>query len=127
MNKEHPYKKYCPDAFLAEGEHEGFQWAVLHNGMGFRCGYVCIPENHPWFEESDLNVEVHGGITYSQSSHDGSWWIGFDCAHSSDAPDPDLPGYDRIGGNYCDGRIKTQSYVERECKHLCNQAKEAVA
>lgn len=28
---------------LGKGEHAGFAWHVVHNGMGFRCGYVRVP------------------------------------------------------------------------------------
>lgn len=51
---------------------------------GHLCGYVKIPEDHPFFQYtwdqwSELDIDVHGGITFCQNG-----WIGFDCAHTND-------------------------------------------
>jgi hypothetical protein len=127
-----------PADILATGEHLGFQWKVIHNGMGFRCGYVRIPSGHPWHGkgEESLECSVHGGITFSELDEPcgdpselaaPSWWIGFDCAHASDAPDPLLPG-DRSSFDvveflgYKRYVVRTQEYVEVECLSLCEQA-----
>lgn len=61
------------------------------------CGYVGIPENHPYYKKSYSKIEVmdnyptvHGGITFSEgydpitSEKSDLWWLGFDCAHSGD-------------------------------------------
>jgi len=53
---------------------------------GHLCGYVKIPENHPWYNDDTnpwMELEIHGGITYNGDEPDGRW-IGFDCAHSHD-------------------------------------------
>lgn len=52
------------------------------------CGYVRIPENHPFYkipyDESPVwNIDCHGGLTFSAMLKDG-WWIGFDCNHCDD-------------------------------------------
>lgn len=116
------------DSLLSKGEHQGFTWVVLHNNNGYRCGYVRIPETHPWFKKyyDDLNdVSVHGGLTYNQLAEDG-WWIGFDCAHLYDLQDPSLPMQVSMR-EYADPMsfIRSQQYVEQECLSLCEQASEA--
>ena len=135
-----------PDRVLSHGEHEGYTWVVMHNNMGFRCGYVRLPLGHPWHGKLTtylVNVEVHGGITYAGPSDprpyavlshvvalyavgdDDGWWIGFDCAHGWDAPDPALPGrhHTCISHRYFppDG-VRSQEYVEAECRSLCEEA-----
>jgi hypothetical protein len=131
-----------PDDVLAKGEHLGLQWVVVNNGMGYRCGYVRVPLGHPWHGKShnDLNVEVHGGLTFAEADvpcdapgADTDWWLGFDCAHAFDAPDPELrPSLSSLnflyrggcradGGNNCYA-VRTQAYAENECRSLCQQA-----
>ena len=123
-----------PEDILAKGEHQGLEWMVIHNGSGYRCGYVRIPAGHPWHGKGyhDLNVEVHGGITFAEPDvpcdapgPDTDWWLGFDCAHTFDAPDPELPNSE-IGWfgwkPSSDCVVRTQDYVEAECKLLCQQA-----
>lgn len=109
---------------LAEGIHLGFNWRVLHNDMGFRCGYIKIPETHPWYQKGydDIDASVHGGLTYSEMEDDGHW-IGFDCAHCDDAPDPNLPALNNLASEiWTEGTVRSQEYVEAECKSLCEQA-----
>lgn len=56
-------------------------------------GYVGVPKGHPaWLKGDELNVDVHGGITYADGMPplaaqvtEPTWWIGFDCAHAGDA------------------------------------------
>jgi hypothetical protein len=119
-----------PNDVLAKGEHLGFQWVVTHNGMGYRCGYVRVPSEHPWYGEGDsLCVDVHGGITFSEADipcdapgPDNAWWLGFDCAHAGDAPDPCLQSNEALWGLYRHDTVRTQEYVEHECRSLCEQA-----
>lgn len=82
---------------------EGFPCVLNRNEMGVWCGYVGVPSGHPWHKKhyhdlEELNeVEVHGGLTYSDhlqgalgpdcTNSDESnwlWWLGFDCGHSFD-------------------------------------------
>ena len=122
---------------LAKGTHLGFEWMVIHNAMGFRYGYVKVPSGHPWhgkgYDEIDANV--HGGLTFAdydvlcdQGGSDGGYWIGFDCAHAGDAPDPALnteePFMQKLFGGY--GEVRSQAYVEAECLDLCEQARSVV-
>lgn len=79
------------------GSHAGFDYCVMVMPMGHRCGYVLIPEGHPWHGKGydDIDVEVHGGLTFCSNVDDTErwpktgFWIGFDCAHYLDAPDFD--------------------------------------
>ncbi len=128
-----------PDDLLSKGEHLGFEWSTMHNGMGYRCGYVRVPLGHPWHgRDYDLDVECHGGITYAEADKpcsnpgpDNAWWLGFDCAHGGDAPDPELRATES-GGNllfsvsraWC-AEVRSQEYVEAKCRRLCEQAAEA--
>lgn len=131
-----------PDDVLAKGEHLGYEWAVIHNRSGYRCGYVRVPDGHPWHgkDYDDIPVDVHGSLTFSEADvpcsnpgPDNAWWVGFDCAHYGDAPDPHLltkcasimitgippfPGENLV--------VRTQEYVEYECHKLCEQADAAV-
>jgi len=126
-----------PDVLLAKGVHEGYEWEVTCNRIGYRCGYVRVPQGHPWHGKGYDDVrtadgdwpEVHGGLTFAEpdtdcgkGGEDSAWWLGFDCAHCGDAPDPELPGYNArmaIG----DGTVKTTSYVAAECRRLAEQAR----
>lgn len=121
-----------PEDILATGKHLGFEWAVAHNGMGYRCGYVRVPLGHPWHGKSynDLDVDVHGGLSFAEPDEpcdgpgtDADWWLGFDCAHAFDAPDPELP-LSETGSVFPFGlgEVRNQAYVEHECRSLCHQA-----
>jgi hypothetical protein len=88
MNKEHHIER--------SGTHLGFDWAVIANGMGHRCGYVLIPAGHPWHGKNYNDIyeypDVHGGLTFSKYATFTSrgYWIGFDCNHLFDIVDPDI-------------------------------------
>lgn len=115
------------DRILSTGEHCGFKWMTVHNGIGFRCGYIGIPKTHPWWQVGydNIDVDVHGGLTFSATMafDEPLYWIGFDCAHFGDMQDPTLPTETKIDfrGH---GVVRTQAYVEAECKKLCEQALE---
>ena len=123
-----------PTKCLSTGTHAGFAYAVLHNGMGYRCGYVAVPKDHPWFGKDyddigDDGPGVHGGLTYADADSDGAlWWLGFDCAHSDDAADPTLPSNKPLTNfpGYREGTVRTTEYVEQECRSLCEQARAAL-
>src|SRR6185295_14871422 len=78
---------------------------------GNLCGYVGVPEGHPWFgkDYNEIDAEVHGGLTYAAEcdeddkehgichvEEDGirRWWIGFDCGHFMDLS-PRMDAIDR--------------------------------
>lgn len=134
---------------LACGTYRGYDWRVQHNRAGFRCGYVRIPRKHPWwhvdYQQLNSVIEVHGGITFAEKGLPGRvpnfsyrWWIGFDCAHAYDAPDPELiplhvrkawdmlaemTGTPNMFDVFSKGNVvRTQEYVEDECIQLIQQA-----
>lgn len=49
-----------------------FMYAIRYYG-GHYCGYIAVPSGHPWYGQdyNDLNVRVHGGLTYGHASHYG--------------------------------------------------------
>ena len=58
---------------------------------GYACGYVGVPPDHPWYKKDydDIEVDVHGGLTWSDNSVGDEpanelWWVGFDPAHYGD-------------------------------------------
>ena len=125
-----------PDCVLAEGEHEGIEWVVVHNRNGFRCGYARVPKGHPWhglhYDDVEPHPEVHGGLTFAEpdmpcdkGGPDDAWWFGFDCAHGWDAPDPELvpaeSWVNRLSPGFFDHTcvVRDQEYVENECRKLC--------
>lgn len=121
--------------------HKSLPCVVILTSMGHRCGYVGVPETHPLFGKDwgDVDVDVHGGLTYAEPSGDGypkgvaypTWWFGFDCAHSWDAPDMDalekfLPTaqFKRVSQwahAYSESEVRSQAYVEAECRSLADQ------
>lgn len=129
-----PITTASPDLLLAKGTHAGYEWEVTSNRLGFRCGYVRVPPGHPWHGKGyhDVDAEVHGGLSFAEADEhcgkggpDDAWWLGFDCAHAFDAPDPSLPGYPYspdypVIGSY--GTIRTTGYVSDECRRLIDQA-----
>lgn len=119
-----------PENVLGTGHHLGFEWCVTHNNLGYRCGYVRVPAGHPWHGKSDeeIDCDAHGGLTFSapdtpcdKGGADDGWWIGFDCAHYGDAQDPALPASFKMQ-TFGDQTVRTQDYVEAECRSLCEQA-----
>lgn len=121
-----------PSCVLAKGTHDGYEFNVTHNNFGFRCGYVRIPSGHPWHGKNydELWPDVHGGLTFSEADTpcdepgpDTSWWLGFDCAHMPDAPDPTLPSAVQYQSRR--GVVRTTDYVTHECHRLVEQAVKA--
>lgn len=61
---------HCAETLLEIGERDGYRYMILHNGMGYRTGYIRVPHNHPWAknyaarENARMNVRCHGGITF---------------------------------------------------------------
>jgi len=119
------------------GSHRGFDYRVIVMPMGYRCGYVRLPEGHPWygFDFQDIKVSVHGGLTFSCLVKDdlpileNGYWIGFDCMHAFDIPDTDEMnseimrsyGYKiaNMWGKIHGSQIRNRGYVESQCRNLC--------
>jgi hypothetical protein len=109
-----------------EFEHEGFPCLVLRNdACGFLCGYVAIPDGHPWrVKDAASAADVHGGVTFDGGTlrdQGDRFWVGFDCAHAWDiSPFNAL----RFGAER-DQSYKDVEFVKRNCMGLAEQAKAA--
>lgn len=131
-------------------EDTGYACLIKRNHFGALCGYVGVSRRHPWYgvDYDDISASVHGGLTYSSycqedgpegetichvpspGEPDRLWWVGFDCAHSSDIT-PGIPPLDRYlpdmgrGGLIYQRSYRTIAYVKEECASLARQAAEA--
>jgi hypothetical protein len=87
---------------------------------GALCGYVGVNPEHPFYGMDYPDLDVHGGITYSDKDKGARdvWWFGFDCSHSCDF----MPMNESIGdpANY-----KDLNYVRNETENLAKQLSEA--
>lgn len=117
----------------------GYECAIRRvDKFGHLCGYVRVPETHPYFNKKIMNTEldvfeVHWGLTFdgkmdfidvngnTDPNNKEGHWIGFDCGHAGDL----LPrlfidrGFISAGETY-----KTKNYVIIECGNLAKQLKE---
>lgn len=107
---------------------------ILYKSTGCRCGYVKLQQ--PVLNCDD--IECHGDVTFN-AKVDGDddrfggrpgHWIGFDCAHSGDAPDryvvseyfhaENRPADDFYALS-TDGTVRLAEYVLKECHHIVDQ------
>lgn len=118
---------------------------LLHRGgQGAWCGYVGVPAGHPAFQKAydDVNVEVHGGLTYADFcsvAPDGKehpeegichvpvggrphrvWWLGFDCNHGGDLAPASLR-FDDLPSTFAGEVYRTRAYAERQVTILARQ------
>lgn len=80
---------------LYSGEYLGYNFYILSLGM-YPVAYVEVPIEHKYCNKhyDDINIEVHGGLTYSSDCllvkinpdeyAPGYWFIGWDYAHAGD-------------------------------------------
>lgn len=101
--------------FEREWEAHGLNCRVFrHPDLGHLCGYVEVPDEHPWHGKGyDDLVSVHGGLTYAGNLRGDGWWIGFDCAHFGDF----VPALRETSSD----RRWTVDGVVDECEHLAEQ------
>jgi hypothetical protein len=88
------YGEWIEECDVTEFEYLGYQALVMrvmkrelycpHAGYfgGHLCGYVGIPETHPYFRKKELDIDGHHGITFNEAHEEH--WIGFDCGHTGD-------------------------------------------
>ena len=148
--------RYMDKAKLPEGEwtdeHDlefwtdegtGYRCLVVRTSMGTLCGYVEVPDSHPWHEVEYGDcvaqpncgdkwcthgpgsiVDAHGGLTFSGDRDHvvgSGWWFGFDCAHYLDlSPYMLAEGLASYGGS----TYRDVSYVRGECVALARQLAE---
>lgn len=121
----HPWEQE-PDSF--EAELCGFTIRLRRNTeLGTWCGYVIIPEDHPWhgLTYADLtDVSVHGGVTYSgEEVFHQEWAVGFDCGHAFDLVP--LLVSEKYQGSPLEsavGTYRNMEYALDEARHLAEQA-----
>lgn len=132
-----------PSRLIEQGTIEEFEYVITHNYLGHRCGYLKVTPGHPWHSRHDDQVaaSVHGGLTFAEADvpcdregDDAGWWVGFDCGHCFDAPDPtlptiepifsfDFPGLDSLKERaFRQRQIRTTEYVRDQLTGLAAQA-----
>jgi hypothetical protein len=140
-----------PDKEQFSDEATGLPCLIKRSGLsGALCGYVGVPEGHPWhgkdYQDLDDVVGVHGGLTYADSCEEGPegttichvpgpgepeplWWLGFDCHHAWDIG-PAMKARERERGyeiDITDSSYKPVAYVREQCAGLAQQAAEAAS
>ena len=147
-----------PDKVQWQDKETGLICLAVRNGLhGGWCGYVGVVEEHPWFKQdyhAHEDVEVHGGLTFSdfcveenkehgichvpdEDEPDNVWWFGFDCAHYYDMSPRDYSSsplgmlnaissmFDSDVSNIKRGEYRTLAYVQSEVARLARQIKAA--
>ena len=77
------------------GSYKGYDYAILSMGT-HPTAYVRIPEGHKYFDKhyDDVDIEVHGGLTYSAGSvkhiNKRGSWVGWDYNHYDDYSTSDI-------------------------------------
>jgi hypothetical protein len=125
-----------PDKKQWTDTETGLPCLIKRNTGGALCGYVGVPEGHPWHGKGYGEVEPYADRCMEEGDEaetichipepgepDNVWWLGFDCAHLGDLS----PAYKRL---WADAGIPTPpretykpvAYVESECGSLAQQA-----
>lgn len=125
-----------------EWEHDGMNCLIVRNLSGALCGYVGVPESHPWHgvHYDEPSADVHGGLNYGSACNgvichsaddetDGKlFWFGFDTAHWHDLVPSMLRNISKIHGAIMDpmGDVYWNiDMVRQETNRLAEQAKAA--
>ena len=71
------------------GNYKGYKTLITRSSpysLGHLTAYVEIPKSHKCFgfHYDEIEISVHGGLTFSGGFFGEDWWIGFDCAHFND-------------------------------------------
>lgn len=133
-----------PDKVQWRDDATGLPCLIVRGPMGGWCGYVGVPEGHPWhgkgYDECPANV--HGGLTFASAcSHgdqdksichvpapgesDNVWWLGFDCAHFMDLS-PGMTAYRAVSPRLRNpGTYRDSQYVMDEVRDLAAQVAHA--
>lgn len=131
------------------GIYMDYEYLIVLNSNGHRCGYVALPHEHEYnnldCDYFSLDINCHGGLTFMSSEHGlkdllpikcNDIWIGFDCGHYSDKCDVKaftkyygekqaeertsfFASLDLIMGDM--KSIKDFHYAEKECKSIIEQ------
>lgn len=118
-------------SLVKDWKYKGLRCRIhLNDYLGTFCGYVGLPRGHPgWGKCEDLEVEVHGSLTFAQRGGGKSeeewpdktlWWVGFDYAHVGDYfPNTPLHGKHWTVGTY--GKHWSVIDVQKEVERLAEQ------
>lgn len=109
---------------LEHGTHDGVEYVIAMGPMSIN-GYIDVGDEHPWseLEYDDVEVEVHGGLTWG-----GYGKFGFDTAHSGDAYHPDAPMHKKMRDKgvpatvFPGDIVRDEAYVKNEVLDLIRQA-----
>ena len=125
-------------------EHEPDREEWVHELTGYKCtvwrhptlgslnGYVAIPKGHRVWGKGydDVDVEVHGGLTYADvDMATGEWVFGFDCNHADDFNPKLALTMMKVMENYDMDlhlratKYRTFEYVKGQVKSLSKQLK----
>jgi hypothetical protein len=114
------------------GYHKGYKFVVKLMRTGQRNGYIKVLRTNSYY-----NIDVHGGITYSDDHLEGVGdgpWIGFDCAHTVDKHDVEsvtekfdlddaeresLERYNKLVPEHA--TVKSLEFCINECKKVIDQ------
>lgn len=157
-----------PDKVQWADDPTGLDCLIVRNGNGALCGYVGVPPGHPWHKVGysghiddvpctddycyaeghtpEATVEVHGGLTYSDSGEgrpeaegichvpepgrpEDVWWFGFDCDHAFDLAPGHVARSRALGipPIVDDATYRDLAYVKAECASLARQLAEVSA
>lgn len=130
------------EADKAQWIAHGLDCLIVRSHTGALCGYVGLPPSHPFYQkdytDSDIDVEVHGGLTFAgpcANTDDESrfichaeqgaanktvWWLGFDCGHHRDH----VPAYDAMLPERLrdtDSVYRNFEYVKEQTERLAEQ------
>jgi hypothetical protein len=125
-------KEYLKE--LIEKEGNSLEWnytcsngviiscSIHRNDLKALCGYITLTKDSSLYGVvyDELNIQVHGGLTYNGYDENENWVIGFDCAHHGD-----LTPYFLLNEDfpfYSDGEYRDMQYVKSECESMAEQA-----
>jgi hypothetical protein len=122
-----------------EWRYGGFPCLIVRNGIGALCGYVGVPLGSKLGNGSydDVDVQVHGGLTFGGACRPGSpichtpqpgesevYWYGFDCCHAYDySPSNSKYVRGRSDGLFAQGDdvYRDVAFVTEEVQRLADQ------
>lgn len=132
MNEEYremKYQKSFATILLDTGKCFGYDYYILNLGT-HPTAYVKVHSNHPFYNKfyGDIDIEVHGGLTYSEKElnilpkKENEWFLGWDYAHYND--------YFEYEGNIpislrTYGKKWTTEEIRADVYNVCKQLKEA--
>lgn len=109
---------------LATGYCLGLLFYIFNLGT-HPTAYVKVPKNSRFYGKSDIDIEVHGGITYADdhiwinnTQKIEGWFIGWDYAHMGDymGYEEKVPEEYRVGG-----KKWTTEEIYKDVKDVCYQ------